>query len=145
MVVEVVDATEDHCRAMAPHMKKADVDEVLASGARDPLHALIVSFRSSTAAWVMLEDGEPIAMAGVSPLSMLGGIGVPWMLGTERVNKNGILFLRESKKRVREMLNTYTLLINYVDERHVVAKRWLDWLGFTIEEALPFPKTRVPF
>ncbi|EJZ4246706.1 hypothetical protein OIA80_002500, partial [Escherichia coli] len=39
---------------------------------------------------------------------------------------------------LQQMLAVYPRLENYVDERNHVAKAWLHWLGFRLEEAAPY-------
>lgn len=143
MAVKFVPATIEHCHMMAPHMKKEDVEEIAASGGESPLDALLFSVQSSSKAYSMLVDDRVIAMSGVAPTP--SGIGIPWLLTTEEIRRYAKTFLKQSKLNVQEMLEDYTMLINYVDSRHTVAKNWLTWLGFKIEEPELMEHTTVPF
>ena len=79
-----------------------------------------------------------LTMFGVSPASMIGGNGTPWLVGTSRIEKYQKTFLRHCRPVLQQMLAVYPRLENYVDERNHVAKAWLHWLGFRLEEAAPY-------
>lgn len=81
---------------------------------------------------------KELTMFGVSPASMIGGNGTPWLVGTSRIEKYQKTFLRHCRPVLQQMLAVYPRLENYVDERNHVAKAWLHWLGFRLEEAAPY-------
>lgn len=133
MRVEIREATADDIPALAAGMRQADRDEVEAShGWTDPAFALAESLAFSTRAWTGLIDEEPVCMFGVGPLSILGGRGSPWMLGTDALARRPRTFLRRCRPCVEAMLSVYPWLENYVDDRNVLSKKWLAWLGFTL-------------
>ncbi len=43
------------------------------------------------------------------------------------------------------MLQIYPELLNYVDERNYIAKSWLHWLGFKLEDTQPIGALNYPF
>lgn len=47
-------------------------------------------------------------------------------------------FLRACAPVVREMGTDYLTLRNHVDIRNHLAIRWLQWLGFTLDDPIPF-------
>lgn len=79
-------------------------------------------------------NGEPVCMFGVAPISVLGGLGAPWMVGTETLEKMEKGFLRGSRNVVKAMLMTYPGLMNVIDVENVRAIKWLHWLGFRFDE-----------
>jgi len=141
-VIEIVPALPEHA---ALPLRAADREEVWAVAHLQPQAALRESIASSAAAWTGMADGEPVCVFGVVPASILGGIGIPWMLGSDGVVKHQRAFLRRNKRYVEAMLEMYPLLINFVDARNTIAIRWLRWLGFEIREAKPYGVEGLPF
>lgn len=138
MRAEVVPADEAHVAIIAAGMRQADRDEIWAASHVAPEAALRQGLRTSTIAWAGLIDGEPVCLFGVSPLSIVSGDGVPWMLGTEAVVRHQRTFLRHCRSCVDRMRAVYPTLTNYVDDRNTASKRWLRWLGFEIDEPAPY-------
>jgi len=123
-------------------MSRADRDEC-AAGGLGPFRALEVSLKNSVIAWTgMVGDSRPVAMFGVTPLDILGGMGSPWLLGTDEVRKYAKTFLRFNREYLPVMLDLFPRLVNYVDIRHEVSIRWLKHLGFTFD---PDPVPYGPF
>lgn len=60
------------------------------------------------------------------------------LVGTSRIEKYQKTFLRHCRPVLQQMLAVYPRTENYVDERNHVAKAWLHWLGFRLEEAAPY-------
>jgi len=142
---EIVPATAEHILELAQTMRKADVDEVWAAAHRTPLEALQVSVACSSETFAGLADGRVICVFGVASATLLSVMGIPWMLGSEELPKHARAFLRRNKSYIRWLKSEYKLLANYVDSRHTDAIRWLKWLGFKLDPALPFGPDQVPF
>lgn len=141
----VVPAHSDHIFWLANNMSEADRDEcdALAMG---PFRALTDSLNRSAAAWTGMVNDEPVVMFGVTPIDILGGIGSPWLLGTDEARRHAFTFLRLNKQYLPKMLSLFPVLANYVDARHDVAIRWLKWLGFRFDpEPVPYGIWGLPF
>jgi len=119
-------------------MRKADIDEVKASSGRSPSGALIYSLRKSDKAWTVMIDGVPEAMFGVGYINVLAGVGAPWMLGTDEIERNAMGFLRRSVVCRSQLLERYPVLTNFVDERNTMSLRWLEWLGFKLSNSIEY-------
>lgn len=142
----VAAATMAHVKALAGNIRQADLDELAALMPVSAGCALEMSFKSSTVCWVGLVNNEPICLFGVSPASFFSpGKGRPWMIGAKSLDKHAIIFLRRCKRQVEQMAALYPHLENYVDSRNTLSIRWLEWLGFTLCEALPVGMSDVPF
>lgn len=138
-------ATLDDVADLAPRLREADRDEVWDSHRSTPEEALGRSLRLSTHAWAGLADGRLVCMWGVCPASMLDRIGVPWLLGSDEIETHQIAFLRRNRPMIAEMMETYTVLTNWVDARNTMSMRWLRWMGFTLFPAHPFGVAGLPF
>lgn len=94
----------------------------------------------------MVDDSRPVCMFGVTPIDILGGVGSPWLLGTDEVKKYANTFLRLNKSYVAKMLELFPYLQNYVDTRNEISIRWLKWLGFKFgPEPIPYGIWNLPF
>ena len=142
---KVAKAKAKHCEAMAPHLRMEDVLEVWASSRLTPLKALKESVRVSDEAMVLLEDGEPIAMAGIGRPTLTSNIGVPWYLATPAADKAQKIIARASRRKVKQWAKKYSVLVNFTDVRHTQGTEWLEWLGFTILPPTPTGPDKLPF
>jgi hypothetical protein len=140
-MITMLPATEDDARELAPLLCAEDRAEVLALGL-EPVDGLLQSLAAAREAWTWRDDGRIICMAGVSPLSLLGSTGVPWLLGSPLVAAHRRAFMVETRRMVARWLTLFPALRNVVDARYAAAIRWLGWLGFTIGEPFPLAKGR---
>lgn len=134
--IRIVPARAAHIRTIARRMRKADADEVLASSGRSPAAAMIYSLRKSSHAWTAMIDGRPEVMFGVGDLNVLAGVGAPWLLGTEAVERHYVAFLRKSVSFRDQLLRRYPVMRNLVDDRNKASKRWLAWLGAVFSDPI---------
>ena len=132
--IDIVPARAGHVRTIARRMRKADRDEVAAASGKSPAEALIYSLRKSSQAWTCIIAGKPEMMFGVGDLNVLAGIGAPWLLGTDAVERHYLAFLRGSVSWRDQLLRRYPIMRNFVDDRNKVSMRWLQWLGFTLSD-----------
>lgn len=130
--------TEADIVYLAANLRQADVDEVVASGYDDMAEAIRVSVEASTHSAVVTCDGVPAAVLGLVPVSLLAGIGAPWMLGTDVVTRQQRALMHLTGRYLRTMLKAYPTLVNYVHARNTVAIRWLRRVGFEIGPAEPY-------
>lgn len=133
----MVPATEAHCVHVAAHARPADVAELQAGSGMTPAQVLEYGLRISALCYTALVDGEPVAVVGVTPLSVLAGKGCPWMVATSRVDRHARQLLEVSRPVVDLMAEQFPLLANFVDNRNVKAHRWLRWLGFHLHPPVP--------
>jgi hypothetical protein len=132
-------AVVEDCAYIAARMKRADVEECLASYGHAPLSAMQHSFEnSSMAGTVCAADGEPVLMYGVGGF-IPPDTGSPWMLSTDLIHRADMrrYFLRFTGSVIERMHRHYPILIQHVDARHSHALRWMLWAGFSIDELKP--------
>lgn len=118
---------------IAQDARQADVDELWAYARVTPDKAMVVGLTHGTHTWTAAVDGVPVCMFGVVPVSLLGGVGAPWMVGTNELLKNQVPLIRNSRPYVKKMLTVYSTLFNVVDSRNTLAIRWLRWCGFKVD------------
>lgn len=138
--------TRADVEALAANMRFLDRQELEASHGGDLVQAVQHAVDVSTACWAMLVDGELAMLGGVAPLSLVGGVGSPWMLGTTLLDRSPGALTRIGVEYLRVVLGLYPELVNYVDARNVKSIRWLRRLGFRIAaETIPYGPQKLPF
>ncbi len=145
MTWAIVPATEGAARYLAPRLTRADRDECWVGAHAKPIEALMLSMYYSLESWTWIVDDAPACMFGFSAENMLGEKAAPWMLGSLRVRRHRIAFLRNYRAQIDRMLGMFPLLETWVDARHTVCLRWLAWTGFEIEPEAPFGIEGAPF
>jgi hypothetical protein len=138
---EIVTAELKHITAIVDNVRDADREEFWALARITPKECLMQSFHLSRMAWTGLIDGQPVCMYGVVQSSLLGGVGRPWMVGTDLLDKHQMVFLRRCREQVRIMQMCFGRLENHVYVRNTKAIQWLKWLGFSFSE----PELMGPF
>jgi hypothetical protein len=135
-VITRLAATGYDVHELMPRLREEDRAEVLALGFT-PVDGLLQSIVGAQEAWTYRADRQIICMAGITPLSLIGRVGVPWLLGSELVLQHRRTFMMETRRMVAHWLTLFDVLRNVVDVRYEAAIRWLRWLHFKIGE--PFP------
>ncbi len=75
----------------------------------------------------------PIAMFGVTPVSVIEGVGRPWLLGTDDVPACARALVREAPRYIDAMHARFRRLENMVAVENVDAIRLLTHWGFVVE------------
>jgi hypothetical protein len=130
---------------LAPRLRPWDLVECLAAGVA-PATALTMPFASGDGphCWALEQDGLVIGMGGLTPMPLLfqrgkeemGHGAAIWFLGSAEVEAGGLEFLRLSRVWVDRALAEFPLLVNIIPERCVKTIRWLEWLGFDMQDAV---------
>lgn len=125
-------ATLDDVRYLAPRLRRADKDEILAvTGAPAPL-VLPECFRLSRSAWTCTGfSGEPVGLIGVQDVEGIPELGWVWALFTDIIERHPFTFLRASQQFNDIVHQHHPIITNLVDERNTVHIRWLRWMGFS--------------
>lgn len=125
-------------RTLYENLRLSDFAECLAYGKPDMLAGIEDSVRRSPMCWTAFIDGELAAILGCGVISLMGGVGSPWMLGTPVLDRHSRVLVRETPVYIGRMLNAFPHLLNYVHTDNVTSKRWLRRLGFTLHKAVPY-------
>jgi RimJ/RimL family protein N-acetyltransferase len=134
-MIHVERATEEHARAIAPRLQIFECCDSESPLERDMTDITVRHVRNSIEAWTWLdadEDDRPLAMAGVFSRSIIGGVGVAWLLPTPDAYRNRRAFWLSSKAVVAYLRHEYYRIEGHVDVRFEASQRWLRRLGFTI-------------
>ena len=132
-------------RALRGKLREEDCRELFRVTGYDPYFSLVMSFRRSDKTWVGMIDGEIACVWGVNQDSVLGRRARIWLLSTSVMDKAPIRVARFTKRWIKQLLEEYDILYNYVDDEYTKCKKWLSWLGFTLEDPEPYGATQSPF
>ncbi len=131
--MRLVEADASHIPALAANMREADRIEIGAFG-RTPRTALRSGLAASVWALTALVDDEPHAMMGVAPVNVMEGVGVPWMLGSEKIYDHARDLVRYGPSIIAEMRQSFERLENMVHCDNTRAIRFLRHFGFHISD-----------
>lgn len=132
-MIELVPASPAHVGRIANRIRQVDLLECAAFG-RSPKESLRLGLRASVLAGTALLDGEPIAMFGLTPVSVIEDTGRPWMLGTDAVPYCARALLTGAASLIDQMHARFSRLENVVAVENVAAVRMLQRWGFTVEQ-----------
>lgn len=123
---------------MLPTVRQADIDELRALGAT-PEQCLRLGLQHSARATTVFLHGEPAGVVGIIDYR---DYRLPWAVFTTAIDRHPLPFLRGGRAWMRGVSG---LLLNYVDARNTMTIRWLKWLGFTIDDPIPYGVNGEPF
>lgn len=144
-MVALVPVEPWHLLWVGAHAREADRAECWAADRSSVTASLQRALPNSAKAWTGLVHGVPACVFGVAPASLLTGVGVPWMLGTDRLEQAERPLVRLSRPTLDVMHALFPRLVNFVDNRNERAMRWLAWLGFTLSDPVPMGPDGLPF
>jgi hypothetical protein len=83
-----------------------------------------------------VKQGKVVAVFGCIKYS--DRIGMPWLISTHQVQFHRRAFLQQCLVEIADMRKRHAALINYTDARYTLALRWMLWMGFEQQEAVPY-------
>lgn len=134
MSVKYVKPHDNLIRYVADNMREADKIECRLASGLSPMEALLKGVEASQYCSVVVINGRPCAVVGLTIISLLSGVGVPWMLATHDAVKNRRVFINNSRQGVEDMRSICPNLFNYVHVDNTISIRWLKWMGFKFDE-----------
>lgn len=130
--VEIMEATAEHVRRLAPRLRAADALELTSMGER-PLACLWHSWRGSLLRRTAFVDGEIAAMWGVHG-DLTGMVGIPWLLTAPEVERVPVTMVKLCRRDLKAMLEIYPVLQNCVLASYAGAVRLIEILGFKLDD-----------
>lgn len=143
--IEIRETTINDVVELARNLRAADAAEMRAYGHDDYLPHLTRSALHSMLCWSAFADGKLACIIGVAPLSVMSGVGSPWMMGTHVLDQHQRVLVRRTPEYISKMLNAFPHLVNYVHAQNTTSVRWLRRLGFTLHDAQPYGALGEPF
>ena len=148
-MIDVVPASPAHVGTLAARMREIDRRECAAMG-HSPKQALRLCLQFSTFVWTARLDGRPEAMFGADTVSVLDGIGSPWLLMTDTAAQQKKALVRMGRSVTALLQAEFAVLRNNVHADNTLAIEWLRRLGYEIgpsfdmggQEMRPFSRER---
>ena len=137
-------AKEEDIQELLEDIRQVDIDEIRSSTGKDPGEVLAATFQMPGIRYVLRVKGELVCMYGIV-MPNEHKEGIPWMIGTNNVKKYKRQFLDASRFVFCTLCGKFTYLENYVDARNKDSIKWLAWLGFYIEDPVPYGAEKLPF
>ena len=129
----ITTATYADCLHVARRLRRLDVDEIFPMLHHKTPEALAAQSVAATAVWVAVAtNGEPVAVFGWSPTFPC--VAQVFMYATDRWAEVAKPVSKFCATRMKLMMAARAGSINRAEcwclDRHTVARRWLEWLGF---------------
>lgn len=142
-MIRLEKATEAHIVELSPNIREVDRQEIWAAAHITPEESIRLGLKDE--AWACYFDDELACIFGCKPVTILSDEACPWMIATPVIERRPKTFLRHCRPIVELWQERYEKLINYADDRNLVVKNWLKWLGFTLFEPQPYGYEGRPF
>jgi hypothetical protein len=133
------DTVREALEHIAQGLRPADLDELRATLGpnEDPFWALFESYENSAATWLILDRTSlPIGIFGVAAHAV-PQLGIAWLMGTEGMEREALSIARQTPGYVAKLHDYFPILWANVDARNALSMKWLEWAGFTINDANP--------
>ena len=146
VLAKLITARPEHVPAIAEAIRDPDRREIWASSMSKPERVLLSGLRYSDFVMTGMADDVPVCMWGVVQESLVGNVGVPWMIGTKHLDALAVTFLRRCREPLLQVLKRYDRLVNYVDARNTRTIKWLTFMGFKVDkDPVPYGVFNLPF
>jgi hypothetical protein len=127
-------------------LRPADRAEVVAASGPDVRGTIFDAIMQSKNPGAAMMKRKIVAVFGVVPVGTLSsGMASPWLLGAPELETIPREFTEAARAYITAARAWYPRLVNFVDDRNTVSKRWLARIGFTLDEPQPFGVERLPF
>lgn len=124
-----------HTSDLISEMRATDRAELWALNRADPATAVRQSVDQSHTKTAAVDDDGLVCIFGVAkPEIALGGSGIIWLLGTDRMQNHKATLLRESRQFVKAMLKHYDRLENVVWDGNMPSIMYLEAVGFKLSK-----------
>jgi len=121
------DAVEIGPRVQDGFVKSANSEDV-----RTVPEIVLYTFETGTQAWAAEVNGALVAIWGVSPLSVLTGVGYPWLFLARDIPVRASTVSTVARWAMREMMKIYPRLLGGVDNEFLASVRFAKHLGFKV-------------
>lgn len=136
MNVIVALAAREEIKAVANSLRPADDQEVRTASGKEPVDSLLTGWMLSRETWCALVDGWPTVLFGVRDDPARSGVGVPWLVGTDRTRRLVRNILRLAPLWLDDWVHRWypNGLVNVVDARNHMHIRWLVRVGCRFDQ-----------
>jgi len=125
---------DNDAEIITPNLRDSDVLELAATigPGKTTLDAVQYSCKVSKEKYTLILDGKLIAVWGVADSQIVNNYGIPWLVGTDDIEKIYVKVARYSRDWVKHISRDYEALYNFVHVPHWQSQKWLQMCGFNI-------------
>ena len=139
-----VNKNEEYVKYILDNLREEDRIECLDSKGENYKEVILKEIMETDFDCLIGEDsGKPIVMGGVWQTDInYSDVGCVWLLSTDEVVKHQVSLLRHLKREFEKYDEQYYITCNYIHDSNIVARRWLEWIGFKFEDIKGVPKKK---
>lgn len=145
MAGRVVDYHEDHRALILAGLRDVDRRELYMLTRLRPSDAFDMSAANSLRMWSGFDDDGLLCVFGINRRSALSDVGVPWLIGVDRIETSFRTFARHSRQYADLFSRAFPKMENFVLAENRATVRWLRWLGFDMHQPEPMGFSGAPF
>lgn len=134
MEIKIKVAKKSDAYMLAKNMRDEDAFEAKALFGMSPIDAAKYSLKHSHRAFTVYADGKIACCFGINPASALTDYGIIWMLSTKIVDSHPYHVVKYLQPEISKLCEGYELVYNFVADRNKGMIKFLEQLGFTLEE-----------
>lgn len=143
---EYVEPSKGLIFELVSNLRQSDYDELNALHVDPDYLGIVNQCIDQSEETYMGVDSEGVVLCyGIGPHPDGANIGIPWMLGTAKVNSHARQVLVDGRERVRDWKIRYSFMFNFVYEKNTKTKNWLQRIGFRLKDPEPFGPKQEPF
>lgn len=140
MTIRIVPATAGHVDELHAGMREQDLREVYAVSGHLSAHEMRQHLLQNESYAALDASGRLICIFGCGPAPARDSVGVPWMLGTDRLDRHIFSMCRQARAFIDKWHAQYEVLTNATDVENRKVILWLRWLGFKMLYTFPAPR-----
>lgn len=142
-MIRILPASEDHVPLLIKGLRSIDQAEIYyTTGSVDYQDTILYGINDpDSVSYSIFSDEDILCICGMVRRPFYN---IVWALGTNEIKKHKLAFFRETKKLLMSHRNENPM-VNYVYEGNQDAKAYLERLGFTLEQPVPYGKMKKRF
>jgi hypothetical protein len=129
---EIMPVDPLHIREICTNLRDIEFRNFRVLG-RDAEAMISYEVATSFLCYAAVVEGEVIALGGVKCDSVLSDEAYVWILCSEAVNEFPIAFIRGVLEVFALVKERFRTIWGLVSEDFARSRRWLSWMGFTVE------------
>ena len=122
----------DDTADLSETLRDSDRREIAAGSGRRPIESIVDSIQLSSVVMASRSKSGLLAIMGVVP-ARLHLPSSPWMLGTTRIPRHAVTFMRDARDFILSLPQGLFPLASMTDAHNIRSHEWLRRLGFYLE------------
>ena len=131
-MVQLLTPTKEHIAYVAKTVRHPDIAWYTETLGMSVERMIELAIETSTRTWAFVENDELLAIFGIKRdfENLVANRAEIWIYSTDASKRYPVTYLRATRVWMQEILETYSELVAYIDERFTESIRMCQWLGF---------------